>query len=51
MRPCRACEEMHHFNPSVRSSSSDHDQSDGPPIASNLNCYNSIDGGLQLKSI
>ena len=46
MHPRRACEEMRHFDPSVGSSSSGHDQSEGSPIASNLDRYNSVDGRL-----
>ena len=46
MRPRRACEEMHRFDPSIGSSSIGLDQSKGPPIAINLDHYNSVDGLL-----
>ena len=48
MRPRRACEEMRHFDLSVRSSSGGHDQSEGPPIMINHDCYNSSDGPPRL---
>ena len=51
MRPRHSCEEVCHFDPSVGSSSSDLDQSEGPPIVINLNHYNSVDGWLRLRSI
>ena len=44
-------EEVCRFNLSIGSSSGGHDQSKGPPIASNLERYNSVDGWVWLKSI
>ena len=51
MCPHRACEKVRRFIAFVGFSLGGRDQSEGPPIASNLDRYNSVDGRLRLKSI
>ena len=51
MCPRRSCEEKRHFDPSVGCLSGGLDNSMSPPIAINLDHYNSVDGRSRLRSI